>query len=67
MMLLLEVGNLGGIFLIIFLIMHLPSIVLGIIGLAIKKNKPKAAKTLFIIAGVYLVISYGTCGAMIGF
>ena len=66
-MILLEVGNLGGIFLIIFLIMHLPSIILGIIGLVIRKNKPKAAKTLFIIAGVYLLVSYGTCGVLIGF
>jgi low temperature requirement protein LtrA len=64
---LLEVGNLGAVFLIIFLIMHLPSIILGIIGLAIRKDKPKKAKTLFIIAGVYLLVSYGTCGAMIGF
>jgi hypothetical protein len=63
-MILLEIGNLGGIFLMIILIMHLPGIILTIIGFIIKKNKPKAAKVLFIVAGVSVLISYGICGSM---
>ena len=61
----LEVGNLNGLVLLIALIMVGPSILLTIIGFAIKKKRPKAVKILFILAVVYLIISSGICGIMI--
>ncbi|MBT30086.1 MAG: hypothetical protein CMO01_10540 [Thalassobius sp.] len=48
---------------ILYLIGHSPAILLLIIGFALKKSKPKAAKVLFIIAGIYFVIGAGVCGS----
>jgi len=42
-----------------------PSIVLAITGLAIRQKHKKAAKVLFILAVVYLIVSFGICGSMI--
>lgn len=56
--------DLSGLFIIIGLIMFGPSILLTIIGFSIKGKKPKAAKILFIIAVVYLIISLGICGSL---
>ena len=53
-----------GLFIIILLIMFGPSILLTIIGLSIRSKNKKAAKVLFIIAVVYLIISLGICGAL---
>ena len=64
----LEVGNLDGLLVLILAIMFGPAIILAIIGFAVLKKNKKAAKVLFILAAVYLIISLGICGSMmIGF
>lgn len=62
---LLEVGNLDGLLTLIIAIMLGPAILLAIIGFAVLKKNKKAAKILFILAVVYLIISLGICGALI--
>ena len=63
----LEVGNLDGLFLLIFLVLFGPAVLFGIIGLVLRINaKKKAGKVFFILAGVYLLISLGTCGVLMG-
>ncbi|MEP0213052.1 MAG: hypothetical protein ABJD66_07555 [Cellulophaga sp.] len=49
--------------LIILIILALlsPAIICITVGLFLSKKKPKTAKTLFIIAGVYLVVGIGLC------
>ena len=64
-MILLEVGNLDGLFLLIGAIMFAPSIILAIIGFALLKKYKTAAKVSFILAVVYLVFSLGICGSML--
>ncbi len=63
-MIILEGGmNLDGLIFLIILIMVGPAIILAIIGFLLRKNeKRKAAKVFFILAVVYLVISFGICG-----
>ena len=61
----LEVGNLGGIVVIIVLVMFGPPILLTITGFSIRKNHPTAAKVLFILATVYLIAGLGICGSII--
>lgn len=64
---LLEVGNLDGLFLLIFLVLFGPAVLFGIIGFILRLNaKKKAGKVFFILAGVYLLISLGTCGVLMG-
>jgi len=60
----LEVGNLDGIVFFFVAIMFGPAILLAIIGFAVLKKNKKAAKVLFIIAALYVIISLGACGAM---
>ena len=57
--------NLDGLIVLIILIMVGPALLLGIIGgvLWSKQNK-KAAKVFFILAALYLVISFGICGSL---
>ena len=63
----LEVGNLDGLFLLIFLVLFGPAVLFGIIGLVLRINaKKKAGKVFLILAGVYLLISLGTCGVLMG-
>jgi len=63
----LEVGNLDGLFLLIFLILFGPAVLFLIIGFILRaNNKKKAGKVFFILAGVYLLISLGTCGVLMG-
>lgn len=64
-MLALEIGNLDGLLFLIIAVMVGPSILLGIIGAFLWKKYRKAAKILFILAVVYLLISFGICGALI--
>ena len=64
MSLLLEPGNLDGLVFLIVAIMFGPAIVLAIIGFAVLKKYKKAAKILFILAAVYLIVSLGICGAL---
>jgi hypothetical protein len=61
----LEVGNLDGLFIMIIAIMFGPAVLLAIIGAFAFKKYKKAAKVLFILAAVYLIISLGICGALI--
>ena len=61
----LEVGNLNGLFALIAAIMVGPSILLAIIGFIIYRKNKKTAKVLFILAVVYLIISFGICGSML--
>lgn len=63
-MTLLEVGNLDGLILLIVAIMFGPAILLAIIGFAVLKKNKKAAKILFILAALYLIISLGICGSL---
>lgn len=61
----LEVGNLDGLVAVIALVMFGPALLFLIIGLVLfSKGKKKAGKVFFIITGVYLLISLGTCGAL---
>ncbi len=53
-------------FLIVYLIFHLPAIILLITGLAQRKKNPKNAKILLIIAGIYFTIGAGICGSLLG-
>ena len=63
----LEVGNLDGLIYFFALIMIGPAIVLAIIGGILSANKKKkVAKVFYILAGVYLLISFGACGLMAG-
>ncbi|TCK67878.1 hypothetical protein DFQ05_1661 [Winogradskyella wandonensis] len=64
MSLVLEPGNLDGLVILILAIMFGPAILLAIIGFALYKNNKKAAKILFILAGLYLLISLGICGTL---
>ena len=64
MKLLIEPGNLDGLVILIIAIMFGPAILLAIIGFAVLKKNKKAAKVLFILAVVYLIISLGICGAL---
>lgn len=66
MSLVIEPGNLDGLVFLIFAIMFGPAILLTIIGAAVYKKHKKAAKVLFILAVVYVLISLGICGALIG-
>lgn len=62
-----EVGNLDGLFVLIALVMFGPALLFLIIGFVLRvKQKKKAAKIFFILTGVYLLISLGICGGMIG-
>jgi len=61
----LEVGNLDGLVVLMVAIMFGPAILLTIIGFAILKKHKKAAKVLFILAAVYVIVSLGICGALV--
>ena len=56
--------NLLPLLLFAYLILHLPAFILLAIGLGIRKKKPKTAKILLIIAGVYFLVGAGICGGM---
>ena len=53
-----------GLIIMIGLVMVGPPVLFAIIGFSVKKKNPKAAKTLFILATVYLIVSFGVCGSM---
>lgn len=56
--------NLDGIIYLIVGIMFGPAIIMTIIGLALLKKKKTAAKVLFILSAVYVIVSLGICGSM---
>jgi hypothetical protein len=60
----LEIGNLDGLFILIIAIMFGPPIVLALIGFGVKKNNPNAAKVLFILPAIYLLVGLGICGSL---
>ena len=60
----LEIGNLNSIFILIIVIMIGPPIILTLIGFGVKKNNPNAAKVLFILAAIYLLVGLGICGSL---
>jgi hypothetical protein len=60
----LEVGNLDGLVYLIVAIMFGPAILLALIGFIVFKKHRKAAKVLFILATVYVIVSLGICGSM---
>jgi hypothetical protein len=51
--------------LIIYLVCHIPAIIMLIVGLVGLKSKPENAKKLLIAAGIYFLIGAGICGMMI--
>lgn len=57
-------GNYDGIVLFFAAIMFGPAILLATIGFALLKKNKKAAKVLFILAAVYVIVSLGICGSM---
>lgn len=61
----LEVGNLDGIFVLILGVMFGPAVLFALIGATLLKTNKKAAKVLFILATVYVIVSLGVCGALI--
>lgn len=50
---------------IIYLVCHIPAIIMLVIGLNRLKTKPDNAKKLLIAAGIYFLIGAGICGAML--
>lgn len=63
--LLLEVGDLSGLFAIIIAIMVGPAVILFIAAVMLRlKDKNKASKICWILGVVYLIISFGVCGTM---
>ena len=56
--------NLDGLIYLIVAIMFGPAILLAIIGFALLKKNKKAAKVLFILATVYVIVSLGICGSI---
>lgn len=64
-MILLEVGDLGPLILMIYLICHSPAIILLIMGLIRLKSRPENAKKLLIAAGIYFLIGGGVCGSLL--
>ena len=51
----------SGVFVIIFVILLLPSIVLAAIGFAIRKKYKDAATVFYILAVLYLIVGLGIC------
>ncbi|WP_130735693.1 hypothetical protein [Flavobacterium sp. J27] len=63
-MIALEVGNLNGLIFFFLLIMFGPPLLLGVFGAIVRKNSPKAAKVLYILAVLYLLVGLGICGSL---
>ena len=53
--------GLGLFILIVYFVLHIPSFTMLIIGLSIRKSKPKTAKVLLILSGDYFVVRGGIC------
>jgi hypothetical protein len=49
----------------VYLILHLPAIILLIVGLVRRNRKKKNAKIFLIIAGIYFIIGAGVCGMIL--
>lgn len=58
--------NLDGLVYFLALIMFGPALIFLIIGIVLfTKEKKKGGKIFMILAGVYLIISLGTCGVLV--
>lgn len=64
-MILLEIGNIGGLILMVYLVCHIPAFILLILGLVWRKSHPKRSKILLILAGIYFLVGGGICGAIL--
>jgi hypothetical protein len=53
------------IIIIIYLVCHIPAIIMLILGLNRLKTRPENAKKLLIAAGIYFIIGGGICGALL--
>ncbi len=62
--LLMSSGSLDFILYLLIIFWMIPVIIL-IVGLTRLKSRPKNAKTLIIIAGIWLVVGGGFCGSML--
>jgi len=63
MLLMIAEGALTFLFLLLALFWITPVVML-IVGLTRLKSRPKNAKNLIIIAGIWLVVGLGSCGSM---
>lgn len=52
---------------IIYLICHIPAIILLIVGFSRLKSNPENAKKFLIAAGIYFLIGAGICGSLLGY
>lgn len=50
---------------VVILLFLSPVVILLILGLNRLQSRPKNAKILFIIAGVYLLVGLGVCGSLL--
>lgn len=50
---------------IIYLVCHIPAIILLVLGLTRLKSTPENARKLLIAAAVYFLIGAGICGALL--
>lgn len=55
----------GVLIFIIYLIFHIPAIILLLLGLSRLNTKPENAKKLLIAAGIYFLIGGGICASMV--
>jgi len=61
----LEVGNLNGLIPIILGMLFGPVVIFILVGLIFKHyNKKKIAKVFSLLALLYIIISFGTCGSL---
>lgn len=58
-------GDLFGLIVIIYLILHLPAFILLSIGLTRLKTRPENGKKFLIAAGIYFLIGAGICGSIL--
>ncbi len=58
-------GEILFLIIIIYLVCHIPAIILLILGLTRLKSRPENAKKLLIAAGIYFLIGGGICGALL--
>lgn len=66
-LLLFEGGNYSGIVYFLLLILLVPPAILAGIGIILFRGKYRTGgKVLFILAGIYLIIGLGICGALLG-
>lgn len=53
-----------GAVLLVYLVLHIPAIIMLVLGVVWRKSRPKTSKTLLILAVVYFLVGAGICGSM---